>query len=178
MIVFDTETTGLPKADASPLANQPQIIEFAGIKLNNKTLEAEGRLEFLANPGAPLPEIIIKITRLTDADLADKPPFSAHIQSLTDFFLGEDTMVAHNVDFDRKLLTYELLRAGKMDRFPWPSKHVCTVEASRSIKGHKLNLAALHEVATGGPFEDAHRAMPDVEALVRCVRFLREFNRL
>lgn len=178
MIVFDTETTGLPAAEGSPLHLQPKIIEFAGIKLHDETLEEQDRLEFLCNPGMPLPEIITKITRLTDKDLESEPPFEANLPRVIDFFLGERVMVAHNVDFDRKLLTYELQRIGMMDRFPWPFHHKCTVEASFSINGHRLNLKKLHTLATGQDFEDAHRAMPDVEALVRCVKYLRSINRL
>ena len=178
MIVFDTETTGLPKPDSAPLEAQPQIIEFAGIKLHDETLEELDRIEFLANPGRPLEEIIIKITGLTDDVLRDQPPFGANFSRLAEFFLGERAMCAHFVGFDRSLLTYELRRLGKMDRFPWPQKHICTVEASMPLRGHKLKLGVLHEIACDYVFEDAHRAMPDVEALVRCVRWLRKEGHL
>ena len=36
MILFDTETTGLVQAYATPLADQPHIIEFAALKLSDK----------------------------------------------------------------------------------------------------------------------------------------------
>lgn len=47
-IVFDTETTGLLKPESAPLSEQPQIIEFAGIKVDFDTLEEIDRLEFLS----------------------------------------------------------------------------------------------------------------------------------
>ena len=34
MIVFDTETTGLPLADSAPLSSQPKVIEIALVKLD------------------------------------------------------------------------------------------------------------------------------------------------
>ena len=38
MIIFDTETTDLVKPGLVPLEDQPHIIEFAGIKLDDFTL--------------------------------------------------------------------------------------------------------------------------------------------
>ena len=35
MIVFDLETTGLPKAEGSDLDIQPKIIEFGAIKIDD-----------------------------------------------------------------------------------------------------------------------------------------------
>ena len=57
MIVFDLETTGLPKAEGSDLDIQPKIIEFGGIKLD-EDLNELGRLEFFCNPGHPLDKIL------------------------------------------------------------------------------------------------------------------------
>lgn len=174
MIVFDTETTGFPKPGGVALSLQPQIIEFAGIKLHDETLEELARLEFLANPGKPLEDIIVKITGLTDAVLAPQSSFGASFKRLAEFFLGERCMVAHYVAFDRQMLTFEIERLGKMNWFPWPPEHKCTVEASMPIKGHKLKLGLMHEHFFGKAHDEAHRAMPDVEALVRCVRELRK----
>lgn len=174
MIVFDTETTGLPKPNGVALELQPQIIEFAGIKLADDTLEEISRLEFLANPGTPLPDIIIKITGLTDTVLAPAKSFGANLDALTEFFLGERSMCAHYVAFDRQMLVFEMTRLGKMHSFPWPQKHLCTVEASMPILGRKMKLGELHKHFFGKEHEEAHRAMPDVEALVACVRELRK----
>lgn len=176
MIIFDTETTGLNEVDAINLAKQPHIIEFAAIKLDDETLEEKGRLEFLCNPGFKLPDIIVKITHITDAMLADKPPFSNYYQDLVDFFLGERKLIGHNVMFDVNLLTHELRRLDRLRNFPWPPEHICTVEKTQHIKGYRLKLADLHTMATGEGFKDAHRAMADTEGLVRVVRWLRKQN--
>ena len=97
MIVIDLETTGLLMPEASDLKEQPYIIEFAGIKLDNNFKSIDS-LEFFVNPGFPLPEQIIKITNIKDDDLKDKPPFVSYFDKLAEFFLGEDTIVAHNLD--------------------------------------------------------------------------------
>ena len=176
-IFFDTETTGLPKPDAAPLRDQPQIIEFAGIRTDDDFNEV-ARFEFLCNPGCPLPEEIVKITGITDADLADKLPFVTHLPALSEFFLGTRSMVAHNLAFDKSLLKFELLRLGKELAFPWPPNQICTVEASYGIKNRRLRLYELHEMACGERHKDAHRAMADVEALLRVARWLRQEGHL
>ena len=173
MIVFDTETTDLVKPGLVPLEDQPHIIEFAGIKLDDFTLEETERLQFLVNPGMALPELITKITGITDEDLKDQEPFASSYHDLCNFFMGEYYMVAHNMDFDKSLLKFELMRIGKEFAFPWAPRQVCTVEASYGIRNKRLKLSALHEICCGEGFKDAHRAMSDTEALVRCVRWLR-----
>lgn len=149
MIVWDTETDGLPKPEAVPVNEQPQVIEFAGIKLNDKTLSEEGRLQFYCNPGHPLPDEIVKATHITDEMLKDQPPFVAHLSKLQSFFLGQPTMAAHFLEFDRRMLVFELTRLDMVTKFPWPPKHICTMEVSNYIKGHRLSLADLYIMAAG-----------------------------
>lgn len=173
MIVFDTETTGLPVAMNMPLDRQPHIIEFAAIKLDDDTLEEKDRIEFLCKPPISIPPIITNITGITDDKLKDEKPFSAYMKPLVNFFIGEKVLIAHNIDFDRKLLMFELSRMGMMTNFPWPPIHICTVEKTTFIKGHRLKLGELYEIATGNKIKDAHRAMNDVEALCASIAWLK-----
>lgn len=174
IIVFDTETTGLLNPESAPLESQPRIIEFAAIKLDNDLKELE-RLEFICNPQCKLSDKITEITGLRDSDVEDKPLFSAFYEQLCNFFLGCDTGIAHNYTFDLGMLRYEMTRMGKQFMFPWPFKTVCTVEKTMHIRGHRLNLTKLHHHCTGEDhINGAHRAMADVEALLRCVKKLRE----
>ena len=177
MIVFDTETTNLTAPEAAPIEQQPSIVEFAAIKLEEvhsgkkkmPELVEVARFEFLCNPRVPIPLESIKITGITNEMVAGKPPFSAFCPALTDFFLGESTVVAHNLSFDLSVLYHELRRLGRVTAFPWPPKQICTVEKTMGIKGHRMNLGDLHKHLTGKEHKDAHRAMADVEALVRVV---------
>lgn len=170
MIVFDTETTGIPKPQASKLSLQPQIIEFAAIKLDDETLKEVDRIQFLVNPKVKLPDKIVQITNITDKMLADEKPFNHHFPTLVDFFFGERKMIAHNLGFDRDMLKFEMMRMGTVLNFPWPPIHICTVEATFSMKGHRLKAGDLYEMATGREMKGAHRAMADVEALVEIVK--------
>src|SRR6185312_12803109 len=88
MIVLDTETTGLPEPELVPLDQQPHIIEFGAIKLNDDTLEQVDQMHFMVNPGIPIPPIITKITGITDADVHGKKKFASAVLPLSEFFLG------------------------------------------------------------------------------------------
>jgi DNA polymerase III epsilon subunit-like protein len=101
MIVFDLETTGLPKAEGSDLDLQPRIIEFGAIRFTDGNFEEYDRLEFMCNPGHDLDPKISKITGIKDEDLKEKKPFIYHYKDLCKFFLGETSMAAHNLPFDR-----------------------------------------------------------------------------
>ncbi len=194
MIIFDTETTGLVEPYASPLAKQPHIIEFAAIKLQDEPpygeLECEddhgiipSRIEFLVKPPIPLPEIITKITGLTDEDLKNESPFTEYYLALVRFFLGERHLIAHNVQFDVDLLRFQLQRMGCLLRFPWPPNHHCTVNLNMDIKGHRIKQDQLFDYVTGGAEgaraeAGAHRAMADVEDLTTIVRWMLDNGRM
>ena len=132
LIVFDLETTGLPKAEGSDLDMQPKIIEFGAIKLTEELIEVD-RLEFFCNPKHMLDPKITKITGITDDMLKDQKPFIAHLEKLNEFFLGTKRMFAHNLGFDRKILKFELERLDKVTSFPWPYEHTCTVEVGQRV---------------------------------------------
>ena len=173
MILFDLETTGLPKAEGSHLDMQPSIIEFGAIKLDDELKEIS-RMEFLCNPGHPLPPIITKITGLTDDDLKDEKPFVAHYNEVCEFFIGQKTLVAHNLSFDRKILRFELERLDKMTKFPWPYEHLCTVEIGESVWGKKRKLGDIYEEITGNKIDGAHRSTADIEAMIEIFKWYRK----
>lgn len=183
MVCFDAETTCLVAPEAAPIEQQPYLLEFAAIKLEERPsrksarpteLVETTRMEFICNPRVAIPLDSIKITGITNEMVSGKPPFVAYLPALVDFFLGERIVVAHNLPFDINVLRYELQRLGRVTSFPWPPTQVCTVEKTLHFKGHRLNLGDMHELLTGEKHTDAHRAMKDVEALVRCVVELRK----
>jgi len=173
MIVFDLETTGLPKAEGSDLDIQPRIIEFGAIKLN-KDLEEIDRLEFFCNPGHVLDPTITKITKITDDMLKDEKPFIAYYSKLCEFFLGQEYLVAHNLAFDRKILKFELERSDKLTKFPWPPNHVCTVEVGQAVWGKMKKLGDIYEELFGKKIDGAHRSLVDVEATVEIIKWYKK----
>ena len=170
-LVFDTETTGLPGNSAMPLARQPQIIEYFGLLLD---IHGEGDdlvakevdcLSLLINPGKKLPEIITKITSITDEMLSTAFPFAHQASKIEAFHARADFTIAHNLKFDRTLLDFEFRRLARP--FDLSGRTICTVEVTEHIRGHRMKMGDLYEHLFGERFEGAHRAEADVRALGR-----------
>jgi len=68
-------------------------------------------IEWLINPGRPIPPASIKFHGLTDADVADKPAIEAVLPEFRSF-VGDAVMVAHNAAFDMKFLSVRERAAG------------------------------------------------------------------
>lgn len=170
VLVFDTETSGLPKHHFAALNTQPHVLEFAGIILDDKSGEfAEcQRFSFYANPGIKIDDEITRINGISEKTLKGEKPFSHHEPYLSERLKMVDAVAAHNLPFDMKMINFEYTRLG-MDA-PWPPKRICTIEATMHLQGYRLKLAALHELLFGTGFEGAHRAMNDTEALARCFK--------
>lgn len=176
-IVFDTETTGLLNPKASKLGDQPYITDIycAKIEQADNEIQVIESFETLIKPPIPLTPEITRITGLTDADLDGAPTFIEIWEELAEFFTGAQRMVAHNLQFDKTMLANELHRSGKVLNFPWPMENVCTVEKTMFFEQRRLSLQKLYKFLFKEEFKDAHRAKPDVEALIRCYGEL--FNR-
>lgn len=178
MIIFDTETTGLPLPLSAPLSSQPHIIEFAALKVDDKTFASLDEIHFMVNPGILLEDKITKITGITNDDLKGKETFSFYYDQLVKFFENETIIVAHNASFDVKMLQFELKRIDKLDYFVMPQTIICTVIKSMYLKGYRLKLAELYQTLCEKEIKGAHRAINDVRALTECVKVMHKQNRL
>lgn len=162
IIIFDVETTGLPKPGVAPLAQQPKIIEFGALWIQNgKVIK---RFNQLINPGIPLPTKITKITGITDYALRDEPSFEEVLPKIVKFFKGTDVLIAHNASFDTRLLKFELARLN-YKKFPWPKETICTVQEYQARMGKWPKLTELYANVMGEELKQTHRAIDDCIAL-------------
>jgi DNA polymerase III epsilon subunit-like protein len=173
MIIFDTETTGLLRPIASRPESQPRITEIYAVKLDDETLEEIDVLESLVNPETKIPQEVVKITGIDDNMVRGAPKWSYLVDQVLDFFDGQ-RVVAHNLSFDLRMLEFDCARVGKSITWPKGRDLICTVERTEHFYGYRLSLTALHDHCFGKGFPSAHRAKVDVDALVRCVKHLRE----
>lgn len=164
--VFDTETTDLIANSAKALDKQPHIIEFYGCLVDTTSSKVKGEVEFFCDPGIKLSETTIKITGITDETLKGAKPWKEHQAKVQALLKKSEAVVAHNLSYDYAMVNFEAQRTGK--EILWPGKKVCTVEGTEHLKGFRLSLTALHELLFEKPFDGAHRARVDVEALTRC----------
>ena len=163
IVAFDTETTGL-----DPFSGD-RIIEVGLVVLrfssDGSVVDRRDHVH-LVNPGIPIPKKITQITGISDADVADAPPFSVLAEDLANLFRGS-VAVAHNYPFDLGFLTREFERAGA----DWhePLVAIDTVDLSMKIfpdaRSHKLgDLSKRMNVS----LENAHRASDDAAACGMC----------
>lgn len=175
-LIFDTETTGLfkffHKQHTTPeqMRPYPWVIEFFGhIIADDDSATAEE--DFFCKPGVAVTEEITRITGIKPEDVADAQPFADHADRVLGLLRQADAIVAHNLSYDLRILEVAFKRVGRWDEantFLQPLRKICTVEQSMHYKGHRLSLTMLHQHLFGTPFEGAHRARADVEALTRC----------
>ena len=161
MIFFDIETTGLIENESLPLTQQPRIIELGALKTDEQGNELAS-INILIDPGMALPEIITKITGITDADLKGQPKFVEVLPTVIDFFLGEREMLAHNARFDHMLLVFELRRLDKQWQFPFCPR---VIDTRTKYQGKLQNWA---KMVKGEAHIQTHRAIEDCRLLRDC----------
>lgn len=166
IVIFDTETTGLPLPKSAPLDKQPRIIELGAVVVNKDGIVRE--LSQLLDPGVEISAEITKITGITNDQLKGKPTFKEFLPQLKEFFADTQILIAHNAPFDRKMLELDLERA-ECEDFPWPEQVVCTVQEYQPQFGKRPKLLELYEKIVGVPLAQTHRALDDVMALHECV---------
>lgn len=182
IIVFDTETTGIPSAQ-SQLEFQPYICQFAAVlcelDLEKKTIEEYKSINHLIKPPVAIEYEAVAIHGITNKVIADKPGFSAFAAEILEAFREADIAVAHNISFDKRVLECEFERLGKMGAF-LPQQTFDTMESTVELcqlPGNKgrfksPRLQELHEFLLGEKFEGAHDALADVRATLNCLKQL------
>lgn len=175
VVAFDTETTGLIKPNVVELEKQPEIIELYMAKLIHRTdgvIEQIGEINTFLTPKGAISEEITKITGITPLMVKGAPTFCEVFPEVQQFHVGVHAWVAHNCAFDTAMMANEISRIGKIVHFPFPPRKICTVQSSMSIEQRRLTLTNLHKELFGVPFEGAHRAKEDVQAMIRCYKEL------
>lgn len=184
IIVFDTETTGLP-TNTDDLDLEPYICQFAAIvyEYNGSIWHESEVMDVLIRPLIPIPLVATALHGIHDEDVADKPVFSEVVDQIIEAFQKCDVAVAHNLSFDQKIIEIELSRLGRPKQF-LPGQTFDTMNESREIcqiPGKNGNFRAprlmdLHQILLGEKFEKAHNAINDVRATARCLQELAARN--
>ncbi len=170
LIIYDTETTGLVKHPAAPLAKQPRMIEFGAAALSLKDGKVMKTLKTFVHPGEDVTDEITKITSITNDDLKDAPDFNrAWCLNIFPFLKQSTLLLAHNEPFDHAIIDYELKRDGTLKAFKWPQTF-CTISLYRERWGRDMKLTELYASIMGKELDQKHRALSDVEALVEIVQ--------
>lgn len=161
--VVDIETTGSQYAADS--------ITEIGIVITDGVKEID-RYETLVNPQARIPSFIVRLTGISEEMVADAPVFADVAKDIHSFLDGR-VFVAHNVNFDYKIVKSHMEKVG----LTIPSKRLCTVRLSRKIiPGHPSYSLGKLSASLGLKHQNAHRAMGDAEVTAELFNILFEKN--
>ncbi|WP_445453720.1 DNA polymerase III subunit alpha [Flavobacterium sp. 25HG05S-40] len=187
-LIFDTETTGLPRNWSAPITdtdNWPRCIQIAW-QLHDELGNLIEHQDYLVKPkGFNIPYdaerihgISTELAQEQGIDLKDVlEKFNAAL-SKSKFIVGQ------NVGFDVNIMGCEFHRMGVVSPMTsMPVLDTCTEVTASLLKlpggrGGKFKLPTLtelHQYLFGQPFSEAHNATADVEATTRC--FLELINR-
>jgi len=178
-LFFDTETTGLPKNYQAPLddfLNWPRLVQLAWSLYDSEGNHWESYNYIIQPVDFIIPEEATKIHRISQAKALAE---GVAVNSALEHFLADASsagqLVAHNIDFDEKILGSELLRAKLSNPFATATK-ICTMRSTASIckidngrGGYKWpNLTELYRYLFKTDFPEAHDAVFDVKACAEC----------
>jgi DNA polymerase-3 subunit alpha len=180
-LVFDTETTGLPRNYNAPISdtdNWPRCIQIAW-QLHDDSGKLLEHQNYLVKPdGFNIPYDAEKIhgicTELAEEQGAD---LEAVLSEFNIALSKAKFAVGQNIGFDVNIMGAEFFRKGMENPLiTMPILDTCT-ETTASLlqlpggRGGKFKLPTLtelHAYLFGTPFNEAHNATADVEATARC----------
>jgi len=180
-IVFDTETTGLPKNFDLPYTdtdNWPRCVQIAWQlhDANGLLLEAH---DYLVRPeGYDVPFDAEKIHGISTELALSKGDAMEEVMAAFNQALGKAKfIVGQNVGFDVNVIGCEFHRLGmETNLHQMPVLDTCTevtagltkIPGGRGGRFKLPNLTELHSHLFNTPFGEAHNATADVEATARC----------
>lgn len=150
VLIFDTETTGLIPNRIDSLANCPYLLQLSFIIFNFNTRS----IDKIYNEYVQIPndinydeEKIYQITGITREKCNHVgKPISDVLSEFYEAYTQVDGVVAHNINFDRKIILIELMRNKLDDKYSMfnmilEKKEECTMLLSRNL----CNITAINK---------------------------------
>ena len=180
-LIFDTETTGLPKRWNAPISdtdNWPRCIQIAW-QLHDVFGNLIEHQDYLVQPeGFNIPYDAEKIHGIS-TELAQEQGITLPevLEKFNDALSKTKFIVGQNVGFDVNIMGCEFFRediANQLQEFPvldTCTEHtasLCKLSGGRYGKFKLPTLTELYQFLFNNTFNEAHNATADVEATTRC----------
>ncbi|UMB52463.1 DNA polymerase III subunit alpha [Lutibacter sp. A64] len=180
-LIFDTETTGLPKKWNAPISdtdNWPRCIQIAW-QLHNEYGELIDQQDYLIKPeGYNIPYDAEQIHGISTELAEEKGEDLEKVLYLFNEALSKSKfIVGQNVKFDLNIMGCEYYRKDVdtplgdlpvLDTCTETTATMCQIPGGRGGKFKLPTLTELHQFLFNTPFAEAHNATADVEATTRC----------
>jgi len=180
-LIFDTETTGLPKRWDAPLTdsdNWPRCIQIAW-QLHDEMGRLVESQDYLVKPeGFNIPYDAEKVHGISTELAAEEGiSLTEMLQKFQEALNKTKFVVGQNVGFDLNIMGAEFHREAMennlqelpvLDTCTEVTAQMCKIPGGRGGKFKLPTLTELHEFLFDEPFGEAHNATADVEATTRC----------
>lgn len=178
-LIYDTETTGLPKnfnAPPTDVDNWPRMVQIAW-QLHDKTGKLIENKSFIVKPdGYDIPFNAVQIHGIsTEKAMSEGIPLIDVLEEFRKALTNTQILCGHNLSFDQGVLGCEFVRSGldynELDLTiadtMESSTDFCQLPGGRYGRFKSPKLGELHEVLFGETFDEAHNASADVNATAR-----------
>jgi len=177
-LVFDMETTGLPASREAPISdvdNWPRVVQLAWEAFDTCGRKTGARSSVIRPDGFKIPKDAERIHGISTA-IAKRTgvPITKALDAFVEALSKASVVVAHNFEFDAKVLGAEFYRRGVRDPFRLKT-HVCTMKAATQYcalpgqYGFKWpKLPELHFKLFRKKVKEAHDAATDVATCSKC----------
>lgn len=187
-LLFDTETTGLPKnwkAPVSDVNNWPRMVQLAWLLYDDGGNLLNERDYLIKPEGYTIPENVVKIHGIsTEKALTEGKELRAVLNEFISFIEQANYLVAHNISFDEKIVGCEFVRCSISNPID-SKKKICTMLKSTNYVGIQgqygykwPNLSELHYKLFKTNFTEAHNAAADIKATAKCFWELRRLGKI
>jgi len=180
-LIFDTETTGLPRNFNAPITdtdNWPRCIQIAW-QLHDEMGNLIEHQDYLVKPeGFNIPYDAERIHGISTELAMEKGEALVNVvEKFNNALSKAKFVVGQNIGFDLNIMGCEFHRLGvESPMASMPILDTCTEVTADLVKipggrggRFKLpNLTELHQYLFGVPFAEAHNATADVEATTKC----------
>jgi DNA polymerase-3 subunit alpha len=180
-LIFDTETTGLPKRWNAPITdtnNWPRCIQIAW-QLHDESGNLIEHQDYLVQPeGFNIPYDAENIHGIS-TELAQEQgiPLAEVLEKFNEALNKTKFIVGQNIKFDLNIMGCEFVRENianqlqglpALDTCTEHTASLCKLPGGRYGKFKLPTLTELHQYLFNKPFNEAHNATADVEATTRC----------
>lgn len=178
-LIYDTETTGLPKDFNAPVTdteNWPRMVQIAW-QLHDKTGKLIENKNFIIQPdGFDIPFNAVQIHGITtEKAIKEGLPLKPVLMEFRNALEQAEVLGGHNLSFDQGILGAEFFRSGlDYQELNLPildtmdlSTEFCALPGGRGGKFKSPRLEELHEILFNEKFDEAHNAAADVNATAR-----------
>ena len=173
---------------------QPHMVQLSWIT-TDKDCNIISQNDYIIQPrGFTIPQKASNIHGITTEIAKEKgAPIKEVIEKFMEDVYAANTLVGHNIAFDRRVINTELIRLrlnneyDDTNSYDFDSKEsICTMKESTlycEIPSRNYyhpykqpKLQELHKKLFGCEFEDAHNSMSDVKATLKCFKEMKKLG--